>query len=347
MINETPLIKVSNLVKHYKVGKGRTIQAVNGVSFEIMRGSTFGLVGESGSGKSTIAKLIMRLEEPTSGGIEFDGVNLLSLKGKDLQRSRKDLQMVFQNPFDALNRRKRVKDIIGLPISVHTEMSNFDLKKRTIELLELVGLRPEMMDRFPHEMSGGQCQRVGIARAIALNPRILILDESVSAVDVSIQAQILNLLRDLQQKLNLTYLFISHDLSIVRYMSHRVAVLYQGEIAEYGDRNDLFAEPLHPYTHTLMNSIPNLFLIDEQFSPTADIGDDSQAILPGECRFRNRCVVGYNLEKCKQQIPTLRNYQKSEQLVACHFPVTSAQYKAAVQANTSNIKNQSHIVASG
>ena len=218
-------MRVENLSKHYDVGNKRKLKAVDNVSFVINAGETFGLVGESGSGKSTIAKLIMRLEDPTEGKIFLGDTNLLELKSKDLINARRDLQMVFQNPFDALNRRKRVREIIELPLKVHTSLNEKEREARVIELLGLVGLRPELIERFPHEMSGGQCQRVGIARAIALNPKMLILDESVSAVDVSIQAQILNLLRELQDKLHLTYLFISHDLSIVRYMSHKIAVL--------------------------------------------------------------------------------------------------------------------------
>lgn len=331
------LMRVENLAKHYDVGKKEKLKAVNDVSFTIHAGETFGLVGESGSGKSTIAKLIMRLEKPTSGKIFLGETNILDLKNKDLLKARRDLQMVFQNPFDALNRRKRVRDIIALPLVVHTSLNEKDREARIIELLGLVGLRPEMIERFPHEMSGGQCQRVGIARAIALNPKMLILDESVSAVDVSIQAQILNLLRELQEKLNLTYLFISHDLSIVRYMSHKIAVLYQGEIAEFASRESLFANPLHPYTHTLMNSIPDPF--HEKSGKVSEIGTGDESIdkVSTGCSFRSRCAIGSQKEMCMKSNPALTPITSSKDLVACHFPTTSSEYAQALNSLTQSV----------
>jgi len=331
------LMRVENLAKHYDVGKKEKLKAVNDVSFTIHAGETFGLVGESGSGKSTIAKLIMRLEKPTSGKIFLGETNILDLKNKDLLKARRDLQMVFQNPFDALNRRKRVRDIIALPLVVHTSLNEKDREARIIELLGLVGLRPEMIERFPHEMSGGQCQRVGIARAIALNPKMLILDESVSAVDVSIQAQILNLLRELQEKLNLTYLFISHDLSIVRYMSHKIAVLYQGEIAEFASRESLFANPLHPYTHTLMNSIPDPF--HEKSGKVSEIGTGDESIdkVSTGCSFRSRCAIGSQKEICMNSNPALTPITSSKDLVACHFPTTSSEYTQALNSLTQSV----------
>lgn len=331
------LMRVENLAKHYDVGKKEKLKAVNDVSFTIHAGETFGLVGESGSGKSTIAKLIMRLEKPTSGKIFLGETNILDLKNKDLLKARRDLQMVFQNPFDALNRRKRVRDIIALPLVVHTSLNEKDREARIIELLGLVGLRPEMIERFPHEMSGGQCQRVGIARAIALNPKMLILDESVSAVDVSIQAQILNLLRELQEKLNLTYLFISHDLSIVRYMSHKIAVLYQGEIAEFASRESLFANPLHPYTHTLMNSIPDPF--HEKSGKVSEIGTGDESIdkVSTGCSFRSRCAIGSQKEICMNSNPALTPITSSKDLVACHFPTTSSEYAQALNSLTQSV----------
>ena len=242
--------------------------------------------------------------------------------------------MVFQNPFDALNRRKRVRDIISLPLKVHTSLNEKEREVRVIELLGLVGLRPEMIERFPHEISGGQCQRVGIARAIALNPKMLILDESVSAVDVSIQAQILNLLRELQEKLNLTYLFISHDLSIVRYMSHKIAVLYQGEIAEFGTRENLFSNPVHPYTHTLMNSIPDPF--HEKSGKVSEIGTGDESIdkVSTGCSFRSRCAIGAQKEICMSINPGLTPNTSAHELVACHFPTTSSEYAQALKSLT-------------
>lgn len=328
------LMRVDNLTKHYDVGKKEKLKAVNNVSFTIHTGETFGLVGESGSGKSTIAKLIMRLEKPTEGKIFLGDTNLLELKSRNLLKARRDLQMVFQNPFDALNRRKRVRDIISLPLKVHTSLNEKEREVRVIELLGLVGLRPEMIERFPHEISGGQCQRVGIARAIALNPKILILDESVSAVDVSIQAQILNLLRELQEKLNLTYLFISHDLSIVRYMSHKIAVLYQGEIAEFGTRENLFSNPVHPYTHTLMNSIPDPF--HEKSGKVSEIGTGDESIdkVSTGCSFRSRCAIGAQKEICMSINPGLTPNTSAHELVACHFPTTSSEYAQALKSLT-------------
>ena len=328
------LMRVDNLTKHYDVGKKEKLKAVNNVSFTIQTGETFGLVGESGSGKSTIAKLIMRLEKPTEGKIFLGDTNLLELKSRNLLKARRDLQMVFQNPFDALNRRKRVRDIISLPLKVHTSLNEKEREVRVIELLGLVGLRPEMIERFPHEISGGQCQRVGIARAIALNPKMLILDESVSAVDVSIQAQILNLLRELQEKLNLTYLFISHDLSIVRYMSHKIAVLYQGEIAEFGTRENLFSNPVHPYTHTLMNSIPDPF--HEKSGKVSEIGTGDESIdkVSTGCSFRSRCAIGAQKEICMSINPGLTPNTSAHELVACHFPTTSSEYAQALKSLT-------------
>ena len=325
------LMRVDNLTKHYDVGKKEKLKAVNNVSFTIHTGETFGLVGESGSGKSTIAKLIMRLEKPTEGKIFLGDTNLLELKSRNLLKARRDLQMVFQNPFDALNRRKRVRDIISLPLKVHTSLNEKEREVRVIELLGLVGLRPEMIERFPHEISGGQCQRVGIARAIALNPKMLILDESVSAVDVSIQAQILN---QLQEKLNLTYLFISHDLSIVRYMSHKIAVLYQGEIAEFGTRENLFSNPVHPYTHTLMNSIPDPF--HEKSGKVSEIGTGDESIdkVSTGCSFRSRCAIGAQKEICMSINPGLTPNTSAHELVACHFPTTSSEYAQALKSLT-------------
>lgn len=276
----------------------------------------------------------MRLEKPTKGKIFLGDTNLLELKSRNLLKARRDLQMVFQNPFDALNRRKRVRDIISLPLKVHTSLNEKEREVRVIELLGLVGLRPEMIERFPHEISGGQCQRVGIARAIALNPKMLILDESVSAVDVSIQAQILNLLRELQEKLNLTYLFISHDLSIVRYMSHKIAVLYQGEIAEFGTRENLFSNPVHPYTHTLMNSIPDPF--HEKSGKVSEIGTGDESIdkVSTGCSFRSRCAIGAQKEICMSINPGLTPNTSAHELVACHFPTTSSEYAQALKSLT-------------
>jgi ABC-type oligopeptide transport system ATPase subunit len=252
-----PLVVVDGLVRHYRMrGGDEVVRAVDGVSFAIGRGETFGLVGESGSGKSTVARLLLRLDKPTAGSVCFDGRELATLSGGALRRLRPHMQIVFQDPFAALNRRKTVEHAIGLPLAVHRRMSRRDRAARVRELLDLVGLRPQFADRYPHEMSGGQCQRVSIARALALDPSFVVLDEAVSAVDVSIQAQILNLLRDLQQRLGLTYLFISHDLAIVRYMSDHVGVMHRGRLVETGTREALFSGAQDPYTRSLMDAVP-------------------------------------------------------------------------------------------
>lgn len=310
------LLSLRGLYKYYEPESGRIVRAVDGVDLDIAPGTTLGLVGESGSGKSTIAKLIMGLEAPTGGEILLGGSPINALKGRDLRDARRDYQMVFQNPFDALNRRKRVVDVLSLPLEVHTGMNQRERIERCRELLDLVGLRQEMLERYPHQMSGGQCQRVGIARALALDPKLVILDEAVSAVDVSIQAQILNLLRDLQKKLNLTYLFISHDLSIVRYMSQNIAVLYRGKIVEYGSRDELFSNPLHPYTLSLMNSIPDPFKGRESVNPLGLIDEDEKAEESG-CRYFLRCTRANGRERCTIEQPTLQKVGAS--WVSCHF----------------------------
>jgi ABC-type oligopeptide transport system ATPase subunit len=256
-----PLVAVDGLVRHFALrggdgGDDGVVRAVDDVSFEIRRGETFGLVGESGSGKSTVARLLLRLDRPTAGRVRFDGRDLGALSRGELRRLRPHMQIVFQDPFAALNRRKTVEHSIGLPLAVHTRMSRRERAARVRQLLDLVGLRPEFATRYPHEMSGGQSQRVSIARALALDPSFVILDEAVSAVDVSIQAQILNLLRELQQRLRLTYLFISHDLAIVRYMSDRVGVMHHGQMVECGTREELFGAPRHEYTRALMAAVP-------------------------------------------------------------------------------------------
>jgi peptide/nickel transport system ATP-binding protein len=251
------VIVAEHLVKVFRVPDRGTVRAVDDVSFEVRRGETFGLVGESGCGKSTVSKLLLGLDQPTSGQVRLDGQVITGLSDRRMRELRREMQIVFQDPLAALNRRKTVKQIIGLPLQVHLSLNRTQRADRVRELLELVGLRPEFADRYPHEMSGGQCQRVGIARAIALEPKIVVLDEAVSAVDVSIQAQILNLLKDLQERLGLSYVFVSHDLSLVRYMSDRVAVMKSGRIVESADRETLFAHPTHPYTISLLEAVPS------------------------------------------------------------------------------------------
>jgi peptide/nickel transport system ATP-binding protein len=251
------LVVAEHLVRHFPDPSGTGIvRAVDDVSFDIRQGETFGLVGESGSGKSTVSRLLLGLDRPTRGRVLFADAEVSALPERRLRPLRRQMQMVFQDPYASLNRRKTVAQIIGLPLAVHLGLPRRARTERVRELLDLVGLRPEFADRYPHEMSGGQCQRVGIARAIALEPQLVILDEAVSAVDVSIQAQILNLLKDLQRRLGLTYVFVSHDLALVRYMSDRIGVLYHGKLVELAGRDELFAEPQHAYTRSLLAAIP-------------------------------------------------------------------------------------------
>jgi peptide/nickel transport system ATP-binding protein len=247
----TTLVACEEVVRTYG-----GLRAVDGVSLGVERGETFGLVGESGSGKSTLAALLLGIERPTAGCVRFDGRDLAQLPRRELRAMRQRMQMVFQDPAGALNRRKTVEHSIGLPLLVHRKASAAERRRRVHELLDLVGLAPAHAQRFPRELSGGQCQRVGIARAIALEPELVVLDEAVSAVDVSVQAQILNLLRDLQGRLGLTYLFVSHDLAVVRYMAPRVAVMHRGRVVETGTREDVFGAPSHEYTRALMAAVP-------------------------------------------------------------------------------------------
>ncbi len=304
---------------------GDVVRAVDGVSFKVRKGETFGLVGESGSGKSTLARLLLRLEHPTSGRVVLDGKDLMGIPGRDLRRERRRIQLVFQDAFGALNRRKTVSQIIGLPLRVHFKLTGEARDRRIRDLLEVVGLGPELAACYPHQLSGGQCQRVGIARALALEPEFIVLDEAVSAVDVSIRAQILNLLRELQEQLTLTYLFISHDLAIVRYMSTTVAVMYQGRIVESGPRDRLFHDPLHPYTRSLMSSIPvpdpaaERERVDQAAGSAGDVG---AAPVTG-CRYRPRCPIGALSERCEKEVPPLVEIAP-EHRVACHFPQSSA-----------------------
>jgi peptide/nickel transport system ATP-binding protein len=256
-VPDAPLVVAQGLNKSFRLGHGETLQALDDVSFEIRRGETFGLVGESGSGKSTVSRALLGLLPLDSGSVTFDGTEVTDLKGGDLRRLRKRMQMVFQDPFAALNRRQSVAQIVAAPLEAHGVGDKASRARRVEELLDLVGLGPAYRDRRPREMSGGQCQRVAIARALALDPDFIVLDESVSALDVSIQAQILNLLRDLQQRLGLTYLFISHDLAVIRYMASTVCVMQRGRIVERGSRDELFSAPREPYTRGLMAAIPS------------------------------------------------------------------------------------------
>ncbi len=321
------LLKVRNLVKHFPVTAGllrrqvASIHAVDGVSFELKEGETLGLVGESGCGKSTVGRTIIKLLEPTFGEVMFQEYSLSQLRGKKLRGVRKDLQIIFQDPFDSLNPRHTVGRILEEPFLIH-EVEGLNTsesrKKHVAELLERVGLPHDSAQRFPHEFSGGQRQRIGIARAIALKPRLIICDEPVSALDVSVQSQILNLLLDLQRAMNLAYLFIAHDLAVVRHMSDRIAVMYLGKIVESGDSDALYNNPRHPYTKALIDSIP---------FPTPTSAR-SKKILTGEvpspihpptgCRFHTRCPIA--VEKCREIEPELKPCENEpDRLSACHF----------------------------
>ena len=319
------LLSANGLVKKFPIQRGilkRTVGHVNAVSditFDIASGETLGLVGESGCGKSTTARMLMRLIEPTSGTIDFQGVQLNNLSREEMRRTRKDIQIVFQDPYASLNPRMTVRQIIGEPLIVH-EMAENDLDPRVDEMMELCGLAHEFGNRYPHEFSGGQRQRVGIARALITRPKLVVLDEPVSALDVSVQAQILNLLDDLKSKFDLSYLFVAHDLSVISHISDRVAVMYLGKIVEIGSRKDIFEKAKHPYTRALLSAVP---LAD----PDAErIRKSKRIVLTGEvpspvnppsgCRFRTRCWKAES--KCETEVPTLKEHNSLA--TACHFP---------------------------
>jgi len=316
-----PLVVVESLSRHFRLGgrsSGRIVRAVDDVSLELARGATLGLVGESGSGKSTLARLLLHLDRPTAGRVLFDGTDVFATSSRELRRLRREMQIVFQDPYASLNKRKTVEQIVSFPLLVHERtLTRRERGARVLELLALVGLRPEHAAAYPRQLSGGQCQRVSIARALALNPRLVVLDEAVSAVDVSIQAQILNLLRDLQQRLALTYLFVTHDLAVVRYMAGTIAVMYLGRIVETGPREALFGEPRHPYTHALLASIPP----PPGSQPPAEVVLRETAAsdtLPPGCRFHPRCPLGER-SVCQTVDPPLQPVAAGHS-VACHFP---------------------------
>ncbi|UCF31513.1 MAG: dipeptide ABC transporter ATP-binding protein [bacterium] len=318
----TPLVEVRRLVKHFPVTGGvllrriGKVHAVDGVSFAIQRGETLGLVGESGCGKSTLGRLILRLEEPTSGEVLFNGEDVLSCSREDLRCMRDEMQIIFQDPFSSLNPRKNVAHIVGEPLLVHGMRSRREREERVQDLLEVVGLRREHMRRYPHQFSGGQRQRIGVARALALNPKLIVCDEAVSALDVSIQAQVINLLQDLQEEFGLTYLFISHDLSVVEHISDRVAVMYMGKIVELADSSIIHTNPLHPYTQALLSAAP---MADPHRKPVHTIlkGEVPSPIAPPTgCRFHTRCP--YVEEVCREHEPEMRELASGHS-AACHF----------------------------
>ena len=323
-----PLLQVRDLVKHFPITRGIVVQhkigavkAVDGVSFDVQWGETLGIVGETGCGKSTTARLIMRLLDASAGEVRFDGRDITRLKGGALKAVRRAMQMIFQDPYSSLNPRKTVGSIIAEPFAIHRLERGKDERKRAVqELMEMVGLNPEHYNRYPHEFSGGQRQRIGIARALALRPRLLIADEPVSALDVSIQAQVLNLLRDMQRELGLTLVFIAHDLSVVRHMCDRVAVMYLGKIVEIGPGDALYGSPRHPYTGALLAAVPVADPSVQRGERSTLSGDvPSPASPPSACRFHTRCPKAQEL--CSIEEPLLEDKGTGTE-AACHFPLT-------------------------
>lgn len=316
------LLEVQNLKKYFPIKKGlfsKTVghvKAVDDISFFVKEGETLGLVGESGCGKTTVGRSILRLIEPTEGKIVFNNKDIVSLNGSRLQKQRKEMQIIFQDPFSSLNPRMTIGSIVKEPYEIHGIYKKKERLERAKDLLLTVGINPNMINRYPHEFSGGQRQRIGIARALALNPRLIIADEPVSALDVSIQAQIINLLIELQRKFNLTYIFIAHDLAVVKHVSDRIIVMYLGKIAEIAEGNELYERPLHPYTQALLSAIPipDPFLKKERIILEGDVPTPINP--PSGCRFNVRCR--YKKKICEEQIPELEEKSPSH-FVACHI----------------------------
>jgi peptide/nickel transport system ATP-binding protein len=322
VIDKKLLLKVDQLKQYFPVKTDSIfkpkayVKAVDDVSFELFEGETLSIVGESGCGKSTTGRAILRLDEPTDGKVYYSGQNILELNKKEMRKLRGDLQVIFQDPFASLNPRQTVKQILNEAMSIQKVVEKPKRMDRMLELLGYVGLPPEALDRYPHEFSGGQRQRIGIARALAVNPKLIICDEAVSALDVSIQAQILNLLKKLQKQFQLTFLFISHDLSVVRHISDRVMVMYLGKVVEIAEKKDLFDTPLHPYTKALLSSIPvpNPTLQRERVMLTGDV--PSPIDPPSGCRFHTRCP--FVVDRCKKEEPKIRELS-SKHFVSCHI----------------------------
>jgi len=322
------LLVVEDLKKHFPVTRGivfqkevASVRAVDGVSFTVNRGETLGVVGESGCGKSTMARCIMRLLDPTAGKITFDGRDITTLTRPEMRPVRRELMMIFQDPYASLNPRKRVGFIVAEALEVHKIGTDAEIKRRVQELLEIVGLNPEHYNRFPHEFSGGQRQRIGVARALAVNPKLIVCDEPVSALDVSVQAQILNLLKDLQKEFGLTYVFIAHDLNVVRHISDRVMVMYLGKVAELAGRQELYAHPKHPYTGALLSAVPIPDpLLGRTRKPIVLEGDVPSPINPpNACRFHPRCPR-FHEGHCDVEEPPLYPFPGG-QVAACHYPL--------------------------
>lgn len=319
------LLQVQDLVKHFPIKRGVILQqeagavrAVDGISFHVLKGETLGLVGESGCGKSTTGRTVLQLFRPTSGSVIFDGVDLVRLKGRDLRLIRRKMQMIFQDPYASLNPRMTVGEIVGEPLIIYNICRGPVIEDRVARLLEMVGLNPSFANRYPHEFSGGQRQRVGIARALALQPSFIVCDEPISALDVSIQAQVVNLLEDLQKEFDLTYLFIAHDLSMVRHISTRIAVMYLGIITELANRDELYLKPLHPYTQALLSAVPIPDPVADARRERIILKGDvpSPTNLPSGCRFRTRCPFAEDI--CAEQQPEFREMLPGH-FAACHF----------------------------
>jgi len=347
------LIEVRDLVKHFPIKRGIVIQrqigavrAVDGVSFDVYRGETLGLVGETGCGKSTTARLLMRLLDPTSGEILFEGEDIAKREKESLKALHRDMQMIFQDPYSSLNPRKTVGSIIADPFVIHgLHPGEGERKRKVQELMDRVGLNPEHYNRYPHEFSGGQRQRIGVARAIALEPKMLVADEPVSALDVSIQAQVLNLLRDLQREMGLTLIFIAHDLSVVRHMCDRVAVMYLGKIAEVADGDSLYGFPRHPYTGALLSAVPVPDPTGGKRERQLLTGDvPSPANPPSACRFHTRCPKAQ--EVCSQVEPVLED-KGTGNLAACHFPLSLDEVRRLLPAALAGIQASSDSNGSG
>jgi oligopeptide transport system ATP-binding protein len=318
--NAKPLVRVENVSKHFPAGRGQSVKAVDGVSFEIRQGETLGLVGESGCGKSTLARLVTQLIPVTSGKVFVGDVELTKLRGEKLRQQRRQLQIIFQDPFASLDPRMTVGDIIAEPLDNFRVMRGRARDQRIQELLRLVGLNPNFDNRYPHEFSGGQRQRIGIARALALNPSLIVCDEAISALDVSIQAQIVNLLEDLQRELKLTYLFIAHDLSVVRHISDRVMVMYLGKIVEVADSVQTYTNPKHPYTKALLSAIPVPDPKIQRGRRLVELTGEIPSPLhpPSGCRFHTRCPIARVPTPCAETEPPLEE-KLHDHLAACHF----------------------------
>jgi oligopeptide/dipeptide ABC transporter ATP-binding protein len=326
LVGSKTLVDVRDLKMHFPLTRGIILQrvvghvrAVDGVSFSIERGQTLGLVGESGSGKTTIGRTIVRLYKPTGGEVLFGDTDLAKLKGEELRQIRRRVQMVFQDPFASLNPRYTIGSLIAEPMHVYHIGSSNEIREKTAELLSVVGLRAEYIDRYPHEFSGGQRQRIAVARALAINPEFVIADEPVSALDVSVRAQVLNLLQRLQKQFNLTYLFVSHDLSVVRHVADRIAVMYLGKIVELADRDELYAAPKHPYTQALLSAVPIPDPKIEKRRQRVILSGDlpSPINIPSGCRFHTRCPMAQQI--CREVEPAFEAKEGREHYAACHF----------------------------